>query len=120
MRDRWETAIASPPGRDFAVLVACERADVVGFVAVAPGQVVALEVQPSAQRGGHGSRLLAAAVDRLREAGATEMTTWVLEADTAREAFLAGAGLAEDGRTRVLDVAGRPVAERRWAATITG
>lgn len=118
MRERWETAIASPPGRDFAVLVACERADVVGFVAVAPGQVVALEVLPTAQRSGHGSRLLAAAVDRLRADGADDLTTWVLEGDTAREAFFAGAGLAEDGRTRVLDVAGRPVAERRWSASL--
>lgn len=119
MRERWETAISSPPGRDFAVLVACERADVVGFVAVAPGQLVALEVLPTAQRSGHGSRLLSAAVDRLRTDGAEEVTAWVLEGDTARETFLAGAGLAEDGRSRVLDVAGSPVAERRWSATIT-
>lgn len=119
MQESWHSAISSPPGRDFTVLVACERADVVGFVAVAPGQVVALEVLPAAQRSGHGSRLLSAAVDRLRADGAEDMTAWVLEGDTAREAFLAGAGLAEDGRSRVLDVAGTPVAERRWSASVT-
>ena len=66
IRRQWEAAITAPPGPGYAVLVACERADVVGFAAVGPGLLVALEVMPSAQRSGHGSRLLAAAVVRLR------------------------------------------------------
>ena len=54
MREQWAAAISSPPGPGFAVLVACAGADVVGFAAVAPGQVLALEVEPRHQRGGHG------------------------------------------------------------------
>jgi hypothetical protein len=49
MREQWAAAISSPPGPGFAVLVACAGADVVGFAAVAPGQVLALEVEPRHQ-----------------------------------------------------------------------
>jgi GNAT superfamily N-acetyltransferase len=118
MREQWAAAISSPPGPGFAVLVACAGADVVGFAAVAPGQLVALEVEPRHQRGGHGSRLLGAAVDRLRRDGAHELITWVLDGDAAREAFLAGAGLGPDGRTRTLATGPRDVVERRWVAEV--
>ncbi len=118
MREQWAEAISSPPGPGFAVLVACAGADVVGFAAVAPGQLLALEVEPRHRRGGHGSRLLSAAVDRLRRDGAGEIATWVLDGDTARETFLAGAGLGPDGRTRTLATGLRDVVEHRWSAEI--
>jgi GNAT superfamily N-acetyltransferase len=118
IRDQWASAITSPPGPGFAVLVACERADVVGFVAVSPGQLVALEVRPSAQRSGHGSRLLSAAVDRLRSDGADEVAAWVLDGDGARERFLAGSGMGPDGRTRTLATGVRDVVESRWSASL--
>lgn len=118
MRAQWAAAITAPPGPGFAVLVACERADVVGFVAVGPGQLVALEVHPTARRSGHGSRLLSAGVDRLRTDGATEVTAWVLDGDVGREQFLAGAGLGPDGRVRTLATGLRDVHEARWSATL--
>ena len=118
MRDRWAAAIASPPGPGFAVLVALDGPLIVGFAAVAPGQLVALEVAPDSQRAGHGSRLLSAAVDRLRTDGAQEMVTWVLDDDTARERFLSSAGLGPDGMSRTLATGVREVVERRWSAAI--
>lgn len=118
MRDRWASAISAPPGPGFAVLVALDGPRVVGFAAVAPGQLVALEVDPRHQRAGHGSRLLAAAVDRLRTDGAQEMVTWVLDDDSARERFLSSAGLGPDGRERVLATGVRDVVEHRWSAAI--
>lgn len=118
MREQWAAAISAPPGPGFGVLVACDGADVVGFAAVAPGQLLALEVEPRHQRGGHGSRLLAAAVDRLRRDGATEVVTWVLDGDAGREAFLSGAGLGPDGRTRTLATGVRDVVEHRWVAEV--
>ncbi|WP_166846792.1 GNAT family N-acetyltransferase [Isoptericola sp. BMS4] len=118
MRDRWAQAITAPPGEGFAVLVALAGPEIVGFAAVAPGQVVALEVEPEHQRGGHGSRLLSAAVDRLRSDGAEEVVTWVLDDDTARERFLSAAGLGPDGRERTLATGVRDVVERRWSAAI--
>lgn len=118
MREQWASAITAPPGPGFAVFVACRRADVVGFTAVGPGLLVALEVLPAEQRSGHGSRLLSAAVDRIRSDGAQELSTWVLDEDTAREQFLAGAGLGPDGRTRSLATGPREVTEARWSATL--
>jgi GNAT superfamily N-acetyltransferase len=118
MRRRWADAISTPPGPGFAVLVALDGPRVVGFAAVGPGQVMALEVAPPARQGGHGSRLLAAAVDRLRTDGADEVVTWVLEGDTARERFLSQSGLGPDGTERALATGVRDVVERRWSATI--
>lgn len=118
MRDRWAAAIAAPPGPGFAVFVALDGPRVVGFAAVAPGQLMALEVEPDHQRAGHGSRLLAAAVDRLRSDGAQELVTWVLDDDSARERFLSSAGLGPDGTERVLATGVRDVVERRWSALL--
>lgn len=118
MRERWASAITSPPGPGFAVLVALAGPTVVGFAAVSPGQVLSLEVLPESQRGGHGSRLLAAAVDRLRSDGSDTVTTWALVDDTARAQFLAASGLGEDGRSRTLATGVREVVEHRWSAQI--
>ncbi|NMR19543.1 GNAT family N-acetyltransferase [Cellulomonas fimi] len=133
-RDRWGAAITAPPGPGFRVLVACEGATVVGFAAVAPlpagesaplsapgGELVALEVAPAAQRTGHGSRLLAAAVDLLREDGADHLVTWVLDGDAARAQFLRSAGLGPEDATRELATAPaleRRVTEHRWSAQV--
>lgn len=118
MRERWGAAIDAPPAPGFAVLVAMDGPHVVGFAAVAPGQILSLEVEPGHQRAGHGSRLLAAAVDRLRADGATEIVTWALEGDIPRETFLASAGLGTDGLTRTLATGAREVVERRWSAAL--
>ncbi|GAB4084983.1 hypothetical protein GCM10028784_16130 [Myceligenerans cantabricum] len=118
MQERWKAAIETAPGPGFAVLVALDGPDLVGFAAVAPGQVLSLEVEPDHRRAGHGSRLLAAAVDRLRTDGAQEVTAWVLEGDTAREQFLADCGLGPDGTERTLATGPRTVVERRWSASI--
>lgn len=118
MRERWASAITSPPGPGFAVLVALAGPKVVGFAAVSPGQVLSLEVLPESQRGGHGSRLLAAAVDRLRSDGSDTVTTWALVDDTARAQFLEASGLGEDGRSRTLATGVREVVEHRWSAQI--
>ena len=135
--ERWAQAITAPPGRGYRVLVACERAEVVGFAAVGPlpkpegspldppgGELVALEVLPRAQRAGHGSRLLAASVDLLREDGADHVQAWVLDGDSARAQFLASAGLGADDVVRALasatmpDGSDRTIAEHRWSASI--
>jgi GNAT superfamily N-acetyltransferase len=119
----WQAAIATPPGPGHRVLVACDGPRVVGFVALRPlgesaGEIVALEVWPAAQKGGHGSRLLAAAVDLLREDGVVQIGTWVLEGDAAREQFLGAAGLGPDGVERALATGVREIIEHRWVAAL--
>lgn len=134
---RWAQAVRTPPAPGYRVLVACAGPRVVGFAAVAPvpppeseplaapgGVIVALEVDPPDQRAGHGSRLLAAAVDLLRGDGADQVQTWVIDGDEARDRFLAGAGMGPDGAVRDLSSGEGPggetfvVRERRWFAAI--
>ncbi|MGV8965388.1 MAG: GNAT family N-acetyltransferase [Cellulomonas sp.] len=133
-RARWAAAITRPPGAGYRVLAACEGATVVGFAAVRPlpadgstpdalpgGELLALEVATAAQRTGHGSRLLAAAVDLLRQDGAGYLVAWVLDGDAARAQFLRASGLGPDNTVRELATGPTPdrtVSEHRWSAEL--
>lgn len=133
-RASWAAAIARPPGAGYRVLAACEGATVVGFAAMRPlsvdesmpeaapgGELLALEVAAAAQRSGHGSRLLAAAVDLLRQDGASYLVAWVLDGDAARAQFLRASGLGPDETVRELATGPTPdrtVSEHRWSAEL--
>lgn len=118
----WHTAITDPPSPRHRVLVACAGTLVVGFAAVAPrrdrdagehdGELVELLVDPAHHGAGHGSRLLAAATERLRADGATSVAVWTPVTDEPRRAFLASAGLRPDGASRTLVAADGMVAEQ--------
>jgi GNAT superfamily N-acetyltransferase len=120
--DAWRSAIIAPPSPRHRVLVACASDLVVGFAAVAPrrdrdaaehdGELVELLVDPAHQGAGHGSRLLAAATDVLRESGVTTIAAWAPTADEPRRAFLASAGLQADGARRTLAAADGTQAEQ--------
>ncbi len=120
----WEAAVVSPPSPAHHVLVATEGSHTVGFVAVGPSgeedarpgeaTVVALLVEPRWGRRGHGSRLLAAAVDFLRNDGVTGLVAWVPDGDRASTAFYESAGWEPDGTARILEADGGSVRERRW------
>ncbi len=137
IEQQWASAVTAPPGAGYRVLVACDGPTVVGVVSIAPvpaahdrpfdapgGAILALEVEPARQRVGHGARLLAAAVDTLRQDGADQVHTWVLDGDEARARFLASAGLGPDDASRELisgrmpDGSTRTVTEHRWSASI--
>ncbi len=116
---QWKESIQAPAGQGLGVLTALKADKVVGFVAVAPATIVALEVSPEYWRQGHGSRLLTAAVDRLRRDGSTQFSVWVPATATGKQEFYASAGLARDGRVRHLGVSeGVEVVEERWAADL--
>jgi GNAT superfamily N-acetyltransferase len=116
----WETAVASPPTQAHRVLVALEQQWAVGFVAVAPDDedaatvsVGPLLVEPRWGRRGHGSRLLAAAVDHARGDGFTRAIAWIPEADKASLEFLRSAGWEPDGYARGLDTGAGELREIR-------
>jgi GNAT superfamily N-acetyltransferase len=106
------------------VLVATEGDRLVGFAAVGPSEeedgrpgdaaVAALLVEPRWGRRGHGSRLLAAAVDFLRQDGTTRLVAWIPDGDRASTAFYESAGWGPDGRARLLEADGGSVRETRW------
>ncbi|NYG08064.1 ribosomal protein S18 acetylase RimI-like enzyme [Phycicoccus badiiscoriae] len=127
----WRRSLAAPPQGVYRLLVACAGDQVVGFAAIGPsqdpdaspgtGDLSALGVHPQARRVGHGSRLLNAAVDTLRGAGADRLHTWVLADDEGTRAFLLDAGLHPDGafRDRVISPEGDTAREVRLVADIT-
>lgn len=124
MAGRWRDAIEAPPTTRHRVLVAVEQADqayLTGFAAIGPADEAAgapdeppldtgvasvtdLVVEPRWGRRGHGSRLLAAAVDLWRSDGFTAAVAWAYQRDVAMQRFLAAAGWAPDGVARALDV----------------
>ncbi len=112
--DDWKRSITAPPTRRHVVLVALAGPSIVGYAVAAPagdsgataggvGEVVDLVVDPDCTRAGHGSRLLAAAIDHLRGHGYAEVITWSGEKDRIRLRFLESAGFATDGGSRTLD-----------------
>jgi len=97
------------------------RSHVVGFIAAGPADPAAeapdekplpdtvasitdLLVEPRWGRRGHGSRLLAAAVDGWRDDGFETAVAWAYDEDPATRRFLTSAGWEPDGASRALDV----------------
>jgi GNAT superfamily N-acetyltransferase len=129
----WADAVAAPPSARHRVLVALEKEWVVGFVAVAPSSDLEdddpdpattvtlgpLLVEPRWSRRGHGSRLLAAAVDHARGDGMTRAIAWIPEADTASKEFYVSAGWAPDGLARGLDTGAGELREIRLHTLLT-
>lgn len=124
----WRAAVTAPPSPRHRVLVACTGPTVVGFAAAGPSAdpdagprdgEVSLVVDPAHQRAGHGSRLLAAAADTLRDAGLDTIRTWTPATDEPRRAFLGSAGLVPDGARRSFARPdGSPLTEVRLAAAL--
>lgn len=85
--------------------------EVVGFCHVAPsrdddagsevGEVTAIYLSPPRWRGGAGRLLLDAAVERLRAAGYTRATLWVLEGNDRARRFYEAMGWRPDGTTKI-------------------
>lgn len=126
----WRTSLAAPPEGVHDLLVACAGEQVVGAVAIGPsqdpdadaawGEVGLLAVHPQARRQGHGSRLLNAGVDLLREAGAESAVVWLPADDEGARTFLTGSGFGPDGafRDRVVSPDGDALREVRLVARI--
>lgn len=123
----WADAVQNPPSPRHHVLVAFEQDWIVGFTVSAPADdleaddpdptttalIGPLLVEPRWGRRGHGSRLLAAAIDLARTDGATRAIAWLPEADTVSRTFFASAGWAADGYARVLDTGAGELREVR-------
>ena len=126
----WRESLTAPPEGVHRLMVACAGDQVVGLAAIGPsqdpdsggatGEVTVLGVHPDARRQGHGSRLLNAVVDVLREAGADAASLWVLADDEPVRAFLGASGFGPDGayRDRVVSPDGQTLREVRLTASI--
>jgi GNAT superfamily N-acetyltransferase len=126
----WAAAVLRPPSPRHRVLVARDQEWTVGFVAFGPaeqdddplgtGVLHTLLVEPRWGRRGHGSRLLAAAVDHLRGDGATRAVVWLVEGDVASTRFYESAGWERDGAVRTLVGDGQTVREARFHTSLEG
>ena len=79
-----------------------------------------LLVEPRWSRRGHGSRLLAAAVDHLRADGVARAVVWLVEGDVAATTFYESAGWQRDGTVRTLVDDGQTVREARFHVSLEG
>lgn len=130
----WQEAVSTPPSAHHHVLVATQDGEVVGLLGLAPTQsvapeggaaapalvaaeVTALGVGPEHQLRGHGSRLLAAAVDLARDDGAGALVAWSVRGDESLTRLLQAVGMAPTGAHRELPV-GQGVVEDCWAAEL--
>jgi GNAT superfamily N-acetyltransferase len=123
----WAAAISTPPSARHHVLVALEQQWRVGFVAIGPADdleaddpepattagIAVLLVEPRWGRRGHGSRLLAAAIDHARADGMTRALAWIPEHDAVTRDFLISAGWGPDGLARALDTGAGELREIR-------
>jgi GNAT superfamily N-acetyltransferase len=123
----WRVAASNPPSAHHHLLVALEQETIVGFAASVPADdleagdpepdatvaIGPLLVEPRWGRRGHGSRLLAAAVDLARIDGLRRAISWLPEADATSRGFFASAGWAADGYVRVLDTGAGELREVR-------
>ena len=120
----WEHALSSPPSAYHRVLVALDGLEVVGLASCEPapdedlevptGELGALLVEPRWGRRGHGSRLLAAAVDLWREDAVQQAVAWVFEQDQVLADFLTSGGWGPDNAGRTLESGSTSVRQRRW------
>lgn len=126
---RWRAAVTEPPSPQHQLLVALAGADVVGLAACGPtddppngepeaGELYLLLIDPAHQGAGHGSRLLAAAVEQLRDAGYGRAVLWLFAAEGGTQAFYESAGWALDGARRLLDMAGQQVPQVRLHTSV--
>lgn len=105
----WRPALVAPrPGTRGVVAVSDADGRVVGVIRMgrdpdepSAGHVFSLYVEPGAQGGGVGRRLLEEAVAWLRAQGLDEATLWVFEPNRRARAFYARHGWLPDGGTRV-------------------
>jgi len=82
------------------------------------GELMALYVDPPAWGTGIGRRLIAAARQRLTEAGCTEAVLWVLDGNTRAERFYRRDGWHADGRRQQEEVWGVSVVEVAYRRTL--
>jgi len=115
--EQWAASMTKPADARNRVLVALERNDVRGFAVTGPcadpdadpvadGEIVELVVASGARGQGHGSRLLQACADTLRQDRFTRAVMWLRAGDDATRRFLVEAGWAPDQAHRELDLTG--------------
>jgi GNAT superfamily N-acetyltransferase len=115
--EQWRRSLTGAKEARQRVLVALARSRVKGFAVtepssdpdcdpVADAEISEFVIDPEAVSNGHGSRLLQACVDTMRQDRFSRCTVWLSSTDDALRQFLVDAGWAADGAHRELDLEG--------------
>ena len=121
--EHWRESMERPPTGRHRLLVAVQPSgdggdrtgEVAGFASIGPAgdddrwprtdaEVYELHVAPGHAREGHGSRLVNAVADTLRDDLFGTAFIWVPDSDTVTTGFLESAGWRPDGARRELDM----------------
>jgi GNAT superfamily N-acetyltransferase len=115
--EQWRASLTGAKDARQRVLVALGRNSIKGFAVtepssdpdcdpVADAEVSEFVIDPEAVSNGHGSRLLQACVDTMRQDRFSRGTVWLSSTDDSLRKFLVEAGWAADGAHRELDLEG--------------
>ncbi|PZS29945.1 MAG: GNAT family N-acetyltransferase [Pseudonocardiales bacterium] len=118
----WERILAATDWPRAGTLVAEIDGEVIGFANICPtrdddtdhdvvGEVSSIYVVPERWATGAGRRLMAAAVRSLTDAGFSQATLWVLDANTRARRFYEAGTWRPDGATKQDETRGFPLNE---------
>jgi hypothetical protein len=115
--ERWSSSLTGAKDARQRVLVALAGSHIRGFAVtepsrdpdcdpVADGEISEFVIDPEAVSAGHGSRLLQACIDTMRQDRFSHGLLWLSSTDDSLRSFLVEAGWAADGAHRELDLDG--------------
>jgi GNAT superfamily N-acetyltransferase len=124
---RWRGILTAPHPLTLGTLVAVRAETILGWVSFGAsrddeqddttddgdGEIYGIYVDPTAWSTGIGTILLAAAEQRMTDAGHTRAHLWVLDGNDRADAFYARNDWAADGATKVEERPGLTLAEHR-------
>ena len=120
----WERLLGEPGPRAVGLVAEDDAAQIVAFLHAWPtrddddgpdtAEVAMIYASPDAWGTGAGRELMTTALDRLRDAGFTDVTLWVLDSNDRARRFYERAGFAIDGATKSEELRGTPVTEVRY------
>ncbi|MBP3223489.1 MAG: GNAT family N-acetyltransferase [Actinomycetaceae bacterium] len=119
----WSETLATLPDRH-GLLVSTHDGVITGFCAFAPSDkkdtftLTSLHVDPSYTRQGHGSRLLAAAIENIKKYNGTTVEIWAFSTDDAHTSFLRSAGFAPNGVRQNIIVDNTTLTQHCWHTSI--
>jgi GNAT superfamily N-acetyltransferase len=110
----WRRVLEETTWPRAAILVLVDGADLVGFSHICPtrdddrdpaitGEITSIYLAPEAWGGGNGVALMAASIEKLKEAGYPTATLWALDTNARARRFYEIGGWTADGTTKSHD-----------------
>jgi ribosomal protein S18 acetylase RimI-like enzyme len=126
---QWKRIVSAAEGSHGGTLVADAGGRLSGFVSYGPardddadsrraGEIYAIYLMPAAWDKGIDRELMAAALDRLGEAGFDRVILWVLDSNVRARRFYEAGGWLADGAAKRDDSFGVPMTEVRYRRSL--